>query len=289
MSEVKWIKISVDIFNDEKLQAIGTLPDGNMVQLAWFKLLCLAGKCNEGGLLMVTRELPYTDEMLAKRFDMEIGQVQRALDIFQRAGMIDVVENIYFVSNWSKYQNTQSLEEYKKQNRERQQRFREKKKQELLESGDSNVTVTQQNNVIVTESASISISNNTYSFSNNNNLDNYKYLIDNNVYKDSKYIKENPGLDDVISDWMTYKDSSTPKSKNKYATEMSMSKTLTIIVKHDKEYGTDAVKEAVDMSIANQWVGIYWDKIEKRGHSDRKQEPKPEYSTGLEKPSGDWQ
>lgn len=289
MSEVKWIKISVDIFNDEKLQAIGTLPDGNMVQLAWFKLLCLAGKCNEGGLLMVTRELPYTDEMLAKRFDMEIGQVQRALDIFQRAGMIDVVENIYFVSNWSKYQNTQSLEEYKKQNRERQQRFREKKKQELLESGDSNVTVTQQNNVIVTESASISISNNTYSFSNNNNLDNYKYLIDNNVYKDSKYIKETPGLDDVISDWMTYKDSSTPKSKNKYATEMSMSKTLTIIVKHDKEYGTDAVKEAVDMSIANQWVGIYWDKIEKRGHSDRKQEPKPEYSTGLEKPSGGWQ
>ena len=289
MSEVKWIKISVDIFNDEKLQAIGTLPDGNMVQLAWFKLLCLAGKCNEGGLLMVTRELPYTDEMLAKRFDMEIGQVQRALDIFQRAGMIDVVENIYFVSNWSKYQNTQSLEEYKKQNRERQQRFREKKKQELLEGRDSNVTVTQQSNVIVTESASISISNNTYSFSNNNNLDNYRYLIDNNVYKDSKYIKENPGLDDVISDWMTYKDSSTPKSKNKYVTEMSMSKTLTMIVNHDKEYGTDAVKEAVDMSIANQWVGIYWDKIEKRGNSNRRQESKPEYSTGLEKPSGGWQ
>lgn len=289
MSEVKWIKISVDIFNDEKLQAIGTLPDGNMVQLAWFKLLCLAGKCNEGGLLMVTRELPYTDEMLAKRFDMEIGQVQRALDIFQRAGMIDVVENIYFVSNWSKYQNTQSLEEYKKQNRERQQRFREKKKQELLEGRDSNVTVTQQNNVIVTESASISISNNTYSFSNNNNLDNYRYLIDNNVYKDSKYIKGNPGLDDVISDWMTYKDSSRPKSKNKYATEMSMSKALTVIVKHDKEYGTDAVKEAVDMSIANQWVGIYWDKIEKRGNSNRRQDSKPEYSTGLEKPSGGWQ
>ena len=289
MSEVKWIKISVDIFNDEKLQAIGTLPDGNMVQLAWFKLLCLAGKCNEGGLLMVTRELPYTDEMLAKRFDMEIGQVQRALDIFQRAGMIDVVENIYLVSNWSKYQNTQSLEEYKKQNRERQQRFREKKKQELLEGRDSNVTVTQQSNVIVTESASISISNNTYSFSNNNNLDNYRYLIDNNVYKDSKYIKENPGLDDAISDWMTYKDSSTPKSRNKYATEMSMSKALTMIVKHDKEYGTDAVKEAVDMSIANQWVGIYWDKIEKHGYGNRRQDPKPEYSTGLEKPSGGWQ
>ena len=70
---------------------------------------------------------------------------------------------------------------------------------------------------------------------------------------------------------------------------MSMSKTLTMIVKHDKEYGTDAVKEAVDMSIANQWVGIYWDKIEKRGNSNRRQDSKPEYSTGLEKPSGGWQ
>lgn len=283
MSEVKWIKLSVDIFDDEKIEAIGTLPDGNIIQLAWVKLLCLAGKCNDGGLLMVTRELPYTDEMLAKRFDMEIGQVQRALDIFQRAGMVDVVENIYMVSNWSKYQNTQSLEEYKKKNRERQQKFREKKKQELLE--DSNVTVTLQSNVKITDSDSISISNNLYSFSNNNNLDNYKHLIDNNVYKDSKYIKDTPGLDDVISDWMTYKDSSKPKSKNKYATEMSMSKVLTMIVNHDKEYGTDAVREAVDMSIANQWIGIYWDKIEKRSNTPRRS-PTTSYEmpTGLEKP-----
>lgn len=287
MSDVKWIKISVDIFNDEKLQAISTLPDGNMVQLAWFKLLCLAGKCNEGGLLMVTRELPYTDEMLAKRFDMEMGQVQRALDIFQRAGMIDVVENIYFVSNWSKYQNTQSLEEYKRQNRERQQKFRDKKKQELLEDKERNVTNNVINNVKITESDSISISNNIYSFSNNNNnLDNYRYLIDNNVYKDSKYIKETPGLNAVISDWMTYKDSAKPKSKNKYNSKMSMSKVLTMIVNHDREYGTDAVREAIDMSIANQWVGIYWDKIEKQSYRKPMLEPTPtyEYPTGLEKP-----
>ena len=281
MSDVKWIKISTDIFNDGKLQAIGTLPDGNMIQLVWIKLLCLAGKCNEGGLLMVTRELPYTDEMLAKRFDMEIGQVQRALDIFQRAGMIDVIENIYMVSNWSKYQNTQSLEEYKRQNRERQRKFREKKKQELLEDRERNVTVTQQNNVKITESASISIS---YSFNSNSNLNNYKYLINNYIYKDYLYIVNNPSLNDVIEDWMTYKDDCKPKSQNKYQSEMSMSKVLTMIINHDKEYGTDAVREAVDLSISNQWKGIYWDKIEKRGYSKPKSEPVAEMPTGLEKP-----
>lgn len=283
MSEVKWIKLSVDIFDDEKIEAIGTLPDGNMIQLVWLKLLCLAGKCNEGGLLMVTRELPYTDEMLAKRFDMEIGQVQRALDIFQRAGMIDVIENIYMVSNWAKYQSTQSLEEYKKQNRERQQRFRDKKKQELLEDKERNVTVTLQNNVKITESASISISN-KHNFNTSNNLNNYRYLIDNNVYKESIYIKDRPELDAVISDWMSYKDGMTPKSKNKYASQMSMSKVLTVIINHDKEYGTDAVREVVDLSISNQWVGIYWDKIEKRGYSKPRSEPRYEMPTGLEKP-----
>lgn len=283
MGEVKWIKLSVDIFDDEKIEAIGTLPDGNMIQLVWLKLLCLAGKCNEGGLLMVTRELPYTDEMLAKRFDMEIGQVQRALDIFQRAGMIDVIENIYMVSNWAKYQSTQSLEEYKKQNRERQQRFRDKKKQELLEDKERNVTVTLQNNVKITESASISISN-KHNFNTSNNLNNYRYLIDNNVYKESIYIKDRPELDAVISDWMTYKDGMTPKSKNKYASQMSMSKVLTVIINHDKEYGTDAVREVVDLSISNQWVGILWDKIERQGYRKPMSEPTREVPTGLEKP-----
>ena len=288
MSDVKWIKISVDIFNDEKLQAIGTLPDGNMIQLVWIKLLCLAGKCNEGGLLMVTRELPYTDEMLAKRFDMEIGQVQRALDIFQRAGMIEVIENIYMVSNWSKYQSTQSLEEMKAKHRERQRNYVERKKQKLLEEKKEENDVTNDviNDVTMTDSCSYSLSNNKHNFNTNNNLDNYKYLIFNDIYKDSSYIKDRPELDAIISDWMTYKDGVTPKSKGKYTSQMSMSKVLTVIINHDKAYGTDAVREAVDLSISNQWQGIYWDKIERRGYSKPRSEPRAEMPTGLEKPKG---
>lgn len=288
MSDVKWIKISVDIFNDEKLQAIGTLPDGNMIQLVWIKLLCLAGKCNEGGLLMVTRELPYTDEMLAKRFDMEIGQVQRALDIFQRAGMIEVIENIYMVSNWSKYQSTQSLEEMKAKHRERQRNYVERKRQKLLEEKKEKDDVINDvtNDVTMTDSCSYSLSNYKHNFNTNNNLDNYKYLISNDIYKDSSYIKDRPELDAIISDWMTYKDGVTPKNKGKYVSQMSMSKVLTMVINHDKEYGTDAVREAVDMSIANQWVGIYWDKIEKRGYSKPRSEPREEMPTGLEKPKG---
>jgi predicted phage replisome organizer len=285
MGEVKWIKLSVDIFDDEKIEAIGTLPDGNMIQLVWIKLLCLAGKCNEGGLLMVTKELPYTDEMLAKRFDMEIGQVQRALDIFQRAEMIEVIENIYMVSNWAKYQSTQSLEEMKAKHRERQRNYVERKKQKLMEEKKKEDDIKDDVicDVTMTDSCSYSLSN-KHNFNTSNNLNNYRYLIDNNVYKESIYIKDRPELDAVISDWMTYKDGMTPKSKNKYSSQMSMSKVLTVIIKHDKEYGTDAVREVVDLSISNQWVGILWDKIEKQGYRKPMSEPTREVPTGLEKP-----
>lgn len=264
MGEVKWIKLSVDVFNDEKLEAIRALPDSNDIQLAWIKLLCLAGKCNEGGLLMVTSELPYTDEMLAKRFDMDIGVVQRALTIFQRLEMVTVIEDVYMVSNWAKYQNT-SLEEYHEKHRKRQREYIKQKKQKLLEQKelkDADIITDVTNDAQMTPRGSIS-SSNSYSFNNHNNLMNYQYLINNDLYIDSIYIKGNPDLDRLIQDWMEYKDGCKPKSKNKYSSEQSMSKMLTIIVKHDKEYGTDAVRDAIDMSIANQWQGIYWDKIEK--------------------------
>ena len=84
MSDVKWIKVRTDIFNDEKFDAIKTLPDKNDIQLVWIKLLCLAGQCNESGLLMLTTEIPYTDEMMAKRFDILSTVLSAAADRKQR-------------------------------------------------------------------------------------------------------------------------------------------------------------------------------------------------------------
>lgn len=159
MSEVKWIKLSVNVFDDEKFDAIKTLPDSNDMQLVWVKLLCLAGKCNESGLLMISREIPYTDEMLAIKFGMDIGVVQRALVLFQSLEMIDLIDNIYMVSNWAKYQSLDDMERYKQQNRERQQRYRERQKELLLEEKEqSNVTDNVKNNDKNNVNASISIS-----------------------------------------------------------------------------------------------------------------------------------
>ena len=44
MAEVKWIKIVTDVFDDEKILLIESLPEADSIIVIWFKLLCLAGK-----------------------------------------------------------------------------------------------------------------------------------------------------------------------------------------------------------------------------------------------------
>lgn len=145
MAEVQWIKIVTDIFDNRKIKQIEYMPEADSILVIWFKLLCLAGNINENGLLLITKDIPYTEEMLSNEFKRPLNTVRLALSTFQKFGMIEIVDNILGVSNWEKYQNVESLERLKEQNRERQARFRAKNKIPTLPKPDeknSNVTVT---------------------------------------------------------------------------------------------------------------------------------------------------
>lgn len=272
LADIKWIKLTVNVFDDEKFDVIKTLPDSSEMQLAWIKLLCLAGICNENGLLVLTNEIPYTDEMLAKRFDMDVGVVQRALSIFRKLEMVEVIDNVYMVSNWQKYQSGEELERIREKSRERQRRFREKqialidqRKEEV--STKCNVTDNVTGNVKNNVNCSISISN-SFSFKDHLNIENLKYILDKNIYKDSIYILNKDNLYKEILEWMAYKDEKRPKAANHYDTERSLKKFLTIVVDNDKEYGTDAVIRAIDYSIANNYQGIVWDRLSKERNKE---------------------
>lgn len=132
MADVKWIKLAVDMFDNRKIRQIETLPDGDGIIVIWVKLLCLAGITNDGGLVYFTREIPYTEQMLANYFQRPIALVQMALRVFQQFGMIDLVDDIIMVSGWEKYQSLDRLERIQAQNRERQRRFKEQKRKDAL-------------------------------------------------------------------------------------------------------------------------------------------------------------
>ena len=52
----------------KKILLIEQLPDADSVIVIWFKLLCLAGKQNNGGVFIMNNRVPYTLQMLSQHF-----------------------------------------------------------------------------------------------------------------------------------------------------------------------------------------------------------------------------
>ena len=135
---VSWIKLKLDIFNDEKMKIIQAMPEGDTLLVIWLNLLVLAGKCNADGLLLVTDTLEYTPEMLSSVMGRDLKIVNMALSVFEKLGMIDYTDTgVICISNFSKHQNIEGLDKIKEQNRLRKQRQREREKKAIECKEDS--------------------------------------------------------------------------------------------------------------------------------------------------------
>lgn len=144
MANLKWIKILTDIFDDEKMILIDSLPERDAIIVIWFKILCLAGKQNNCGVFLLNERVPFTDEMLATIFRRPVNTVRLALRIFEQFGMIEVVNHVYTIPNWEKHQAQDKLEVYRENTRKRVALYRERQKL-LANGGICNVTVTECN------------------------------------------------------------------------------------------------------------------------------------------------
>ncbi|ALC80423.1 phage replisome organizer N-terminal domain-containing protein [Bacillus gobiensis] len=129
MSEVKWIKLSTHMFEDEKIKLIEQMPESDTLLIIWVKLLTQAGKTNASGYIFLSENIPYTEEMLAAIFNRPIPIVRLALKTFEQFGMIEINENQFIsICNWEKHQNIQGMDKIREQNRLRKQRQRDKQK-----------------------------------------------------------------------------------------------------------------------------------------------------------------
>ena len=136
--EVKWIKIVTDIFSDEKILLIEAMPDADAIIVIWFKLLCLAGKQNNGGIFMLNDRMPYNDEMFASIFRRNVNTVRMALRVFEDFEMIEIIDNIVTIPNWSKHQSLDTYERQKEKDKLRKREERARKK--ILAGGSSNTS-----------------------------------------------------------------------------------------------------------------------------------------------------
>jgi predicted phage replisome organizer len=135
MGRVSWIKITTDIFDDEKIKIIDSMPDHDAILVIWIKLLTLAGKCNSRGCLLISDSLPYTNEMLAAVFSRPLNTIKMALGVFEQLGMICRSDAIQLV-NWEKYQNEAALEVIRENERERKRIQRAKQTIQITDSNN---------------------------------------------------------------------------------------------------------------------------------------------------------
>ncbi|WP_144502942.1 phage replisome organizer N-terminal domain-containing protein [Bacillus pumilus] len=149
MAEIKFIKLSTQMFDDEKIKLIEQLPESDTLLIIWIKLLAQAGKTNASGFIFLSENVPYTEEMLAAIFNRPIGLVRMALDTFRKFGMVEINEQNYIsICNWEKHQNVDAMDKIREDTRKRVARHRDKQKSLTLESSSNvtcNVTVTQSN------------------------------------------------------------------------------------------------------------------------------------------------
>ena len=244
MADVKWIKITTDIFDDEKILLIESLPDSYSIIVVWFKLLCLAGKQNNSGVFMMGR-IAYTDKMLATIFRMKESTVTMALKTFEEFGMIEIIDGVITIPNWGKHQNLDQLESKKEYMRSYMQEYREKQKQL---TGKTNCKTNSKTNVSSADKEG-----------------------DKDNKKESKSVKETPHalLDRLLPDysfsdllvakigeWIAYK----TERRDAYK-EQGLKALLRQLENNANTYGDQAVCGVIDDSMANGWKGLFFDRL----------------------------
>lgn len=259
MADVKWIKITTDIFDDEKILLIESLPEADSIIVIWFKLLCLAGKMNNSGVFMMNDTIAYTDKMLATIFRRKETTVQLALQTFENFGMVEIIDGVITIPNWNKHQSLDAYE--KKKQRDRLYQAERRANQRALISKSSDISPDSQK----TQSSDVAVSEEER----DKDIEEDK--------KENKSVRETTRalflrllpdytfsdlLAEKIAEWITYK----TERKEPYK-EQGMKSLLRQVENNAAKYGDQAVCNLIDECMASNWKGIIFDRLKNQKKS----------------------
>jgi len=258
MADVKWIKITTDIFDDEKILLIESLPDAYAIITVWFKLLCLAGKQNNSGVFMMG-QIAYTDKMLATIFRMKESTVQLALQTFEQFGMVEIIDGVITIPNWGKHQNLDQLESKKEYMRNYMKEYREKQK---ALTGKTSCKTNSKSNVSQADKEE------DKERDKEEERDGEKKSVRETTHTIFKRLLPDYALSydiqDKMGEWITYK----TERKEPYK-EQGMKSLLRQVENNAMKYGDQAVCSLIDECMASGWKGIIFDRLQQKAQTSR--------------------
>ena len=86
-----YLKLKEDFFGDDALLLLESMPDGFLYSNILLKLYLKSLKYN--GKLMFNEVIPYNAQMLATITRHQVGTVEKALQVFENLGLIDVLSS----------------------------------------------------------------------------------------------------------------------------------------------------------------------------------------------------
>lgn len=130
-----YLKLKENFFDSDELKILESMKDGYMYSNILLKLY-LKSLRNEGRL-MYKNVIPYTPDILATLTGHQVGTVEKALEIFQRLGLVQILDNgaIYImdIQNYIGKSSTEADRQRQYYNRMKEEKETLGKKEELKE------------------------------------------------------------------------------------------------------------------------------------------------------------
>ena len=86
-----YMRLKESFFDDDAIKILEAMPDGYLYSNILLKLYLKSLKFN--GRLMYNERIPYNASVLATLTNHSLGTVEKALDIFEQLGLIEVLDN----------------------------------------------------------------------------------------------------------------------------------------------------------------------------------------------------
>ena len=300
VTDVKWIKLKVGMFDGESFKKIKRAKIGgekfrDKLTAIWFELMDFAGKCNHSGAFINSKEIPYTDlEDIATMIDREPEELQLCMAFYVKEGMVEIIDDVYMLSNWSMYQNEAGLEKLREQRRIAQAKWRAKQKALSVENpipeNDAEDPPESEGIVDITVDSTEHIP--SYSYSNSistisNNSDSLNSLeIEGGMEgerdgtpppappaeKGKKGRKKaevqqppadfsgttfSPAMIAEVEKWLKYK-----TERRDIYQPTGLQSLISKIQNNVNKYGEKAVAELIETCMASNWSGIIFDKLQ---------------------------
>lgn len=277
MDNVQWIKLKVGMFDGESFKKIKKAKIGgesfrDKLTAVWFELLDFAGKCNHSGFLINSREIPFQSiSDIAVMIDRTPEELELCMQFFINEGMVEIIDDIYLLSNWLMYQNEERLEKIREQKRIRQAKWRATKKLKAPDA-DENVDAeasTDTSTDTSTDASTCSLPSYSYSYSISSSPSNKKDKKGGVGEKEGQKQPVSDEINSAISElpsnvqeqmkgWLDYK----TERKEIYAPR-GLKSLLTVVKKNVDRYGERAVCDVIEKSMASNYRGIVFDWLER--------------------------